>query len=81
MRLYHQRKSAIATWKLDRGCAECGPWEQPEVLQFDHVRGVKLGHPANLWSKPLAVLVDELEKCEVVCANHHAIRTHARRGA
>jgi hypothetical protein len=52
----------------------------PYVMDFDHVRGQKSLNLSKLrngrlaWSRLLA----ELEKCEVVCANCHRMRTRMR---
>lgn len=58
-------------------CVDCG-LDDERVLEFDHT-GDKVANVAAFlgknWSKALA----EAEKCEVVCANCHAIRTHERR--
>lgn len=53
----------------------------PIVLDFDHVRGKKLGNIATLINecKAIQVIKDEIDKCEVVCANCHRRRTHHRR--
>lgn len=60
-------------------CTDCGWRFPPYVMDFDHVRGTKVrsigrlvayGHEAGLRA--------ELEKCELVCANCHRIRTHRR---
>lgn len=66
--------------KAGAGCADCGisDWR---VLDFDHLGG-KVANIADLvqrysWER----ILQETEKCEVVCANCHRIRTHARRQA
>lgn len=64
-----------------RPCADCGETYPPCVMEFDHLPGTeKLGTISTMvhsmaWD---AVLV-EIEKCEVVCANCHRIRTHITR--
>ncbi len=80
-RHYDLHRSAILTFKLEAGCVDCGGTfeEYPEVLQFDHVRGDKdfaIGRAANIAS--LDRLVEEIDKCEVVCANCHQIRSLQR---
>ena len=73
--------AAIAEIKVTAGCMDCPPgtvWP-PEVLQFDHVRGVKRGPIAGMGGHAAVTVLDEIAKCEVVCANHHAMRTQARR--
>jgi hypothetical protein len=62
-------------------CLDCGVQFPPCAMDFDHVRGTKVADLARLrlarggWSK----LVDEIAKCEVVCANCHRLRTKLRR--
>lgn len=61
-------------------CVDCGE-DDPVVLQFDHVRGVKRFNVSNrLHSMPWDRLLREIRKCEVVCANCHARRTARRAG-
>jgi hypothetical protein len=61
-------------------CTDCGGRFPPFLMDFDHVRGTKLGIISRMstarmsWTKTLA----EIEKCEVVCANCHRRRTHLR---
>ncbi len=64
-------------YKQELSCQDCGigDWR---VLEFDHL-GDKVGNVSDLaykwsWSR----LREEIEKCEVVCANCHRIRTHER---
>jgi hypothetical protein len=61
-------------------CVDCAIRYPYYVMDFDHVRGAKLaaiGHLVNS-TVPLQVLLDEIAKCEVVCANCHRERTHQR---
>ena len=61
-------------------CAHCGGRFPPFVMDFDHVRGTKVANLSQLrggrsaWSK----ILDEIAKCEVVCANCHRLRTYLR---
>ena len=63
-------------------CTDCGVQYHTCVMQFDHVpeRGPKLfalseAHRSSItWDDILA----EVEKCDVVCANCHAMREHRR---
>jgi hypothetical protein len=61
-------------------CTDCGIKYPPYVMDFDHVKGQK---EFNIGSKYHGRSVDklilEIEKCEIVCANCHRIRTHERR--
>ena len=62
-------------------CVDCGE-SDPLVLEPDHVRGNKLDNVAKLVhnTRSLKVIADELEKCEIVCANCHKRRTAATQG-
>lgn len=70
-----RRKRFVAAIKATAGCADCG-YADARALQFDHVRGEKRCNITVLVWKGWASLVDEIEKCDVRCANCHAIRTH-----
>ena len=62
-------------------CTDCRKPYPPHVMQFDHVRGVKSAAISNMVRslKPFSKIVAEIAKCEPVCANCHADRTHRRR--
>jgi hypothetical protein len=49
-------------------------------MTFDHLPGTnKRGHVSNLlYAGYRKVLLDEIAKCELVCANCHAVRTFMR---
>lgn len=67
----------LAEYKEKRGCADCKTKYPSYVLDFDH-QGDKSFGIAN-WSKVTASfekIIEEIEKCDVVCANCHRIRTH-----
>jgi hypothetical protein len=66
----------IQGYKLQHGCADCGYREHHVALDFDHVRGVKLLNVCQ--AKSIAQAQSEIEKCEVVCACCHRIRTYVR---
>ena len=71
---------ALATFKLEAGCADCGFNSRPEALDFDHVRGEKKNNLHRIANNGAIIqMLDEIEKCEVVCANCHRIRTSNRR--
>src|SRR5688572_11935819 len=61
-------------------CTDCGVEYPHYVMEFDHARGEKL---FNISSYQRAVgserFLEELAKCDVVCANCHNIRTWNRR--
>jgi hypothetical protein len=61
-------------------CLDCGETD-PVVLEFDHVRDKCFEITAALPDRSWQSILDEIEKCEVVCANCHRRRTAIRRGA
>jgi hypothetical protein len=68
----------------DRPCSDCGLWFPAYVMDFDHGDGdqkrFNIGRDAlNRCSED--ELKEEIEKCEVVCANCHRMRTHGGKGA
>lgn len=76
--------------KTDRPCADCGAVYPYWVMQLDHVpnRGrksftISLTYTAGRDRRVLCTrqqLLAEIAKCDVVCANCHSERTHARGG-
>lgn len=64
----------------DKPCADCGRNYPYYVMQFDHLADKKYD-VANLVNRlvPIERVRDEIAKCEVVCANCHAERTHQRK--
>lgn len=66
----------------DLPCSDCNTKYPYYVMQFDHVRGIKLFAIANCargGHMKISDVLAEIAKCDVVCANCHAIRTHERR--
>lgn len=61
-------------------CIDCGE-KDIIVLEFDHVLGIKINNICtainNSWS--IKKLKEEIEKCEIRCANCHRRITHLRR--
>lgn len=81
-RRYHRLASWLTAQKL-APCLDCGISYPPHVMDFDHVRGVKLSSVANMLSRDATKkrAADEIAKCELVCANCHRERTYRRREA
>lgn len=60
-------------------CMDCGKLYPPWVMDLDHVRGEKIRDVSKLNSfSTEKKLLEEIEKCDVVCANCHRQRTHDR---
>lgn len=63
-------------------CVDCGKFYPPHVTQYDHLPqfvksfGISRFHSYTL---NLDVVLAEIAKCELVCANCHAERTDVRR--
>ena len=80
---YHKNREALQAIKMERGCADCGYRDNAEALQFDHLdagaKRFKLSGGAV--ERGMNALLEEIAKCEVVCANCHVIRTQTRRWA
>jgi hypothetical protein len=64
----------------NRPCADCGACWPPVAMDLDHVRGGKFRAVSSLVSGAykLGLIAIELEKCDVVCACCHRMRTAAR---
>ena len=79
-----RHRAETAHWLRDlketTPCADCGNHFPYYVMQFDHL-GDKEVNIAEVvrrdWCR--ARVQAELDKCELVCANCHAVRTYMRR--
>ena len=62
-------------------CADCGQRFDPAAMQWDHLPGfVKTGNLGDLKrNSSRKRLLQEIAKCELVCANCHSVRTVRRR--
>ena len=90
---YYKDKAAI--WKGSRReelvklvleaksvpCTDCGFPYPHYVLEFDHVRGVKVSEISIMVVNSCSVeaLKEEIKKCDVVCANCHKTRHYLMR--
>ena len=79
-RLRHERTLALIEYFRTHPCVQCGE-ANPVVLEFDHVRDKAFDIGQNLLDHRWEAIVEEIAKCEVVCANCHRRRTAQRRGA
>jgi hypothetical protein len=64
----------IVQYLLQHPCVDCGE-NDIVVLEFDHVRGEKRGVISVLKRSSLKAVIEEIEKCEVRCANCHRRKT------
>jgi hypothetical protein len=65
-------------------CLDCGGTFPTCCMDFDHrpneAKGAAVSDLARNWKVSEKVLLDEIAKCDLVCANCHRIRTSVRRG-
>jgi hypothetical protein len=62
-----------------RPCTDCQGWFEPCQMQFDHLDGsLKKFDLSSSGARSLVQVLAEVAKCEVVCANCHALRTTKR---
>lgn len=77
----NERKLFIREYLLSHPCVDCGEAD-PVVLEFDHVRGTKAREVSRFRCNNLSWtgLLNEMEKCDVRCANCHRRKTARERG-
>ena len=75
-----KRVSYLLEYFRSHPCLDCGEAD-PVVLEFDHVGEKDFAVTRNFAERRWQSILDEIEKCEVVCANCHRRRTAKRRGA
>lgn len=63
----------ILEYLRGKSCIDCGESRIP-CLQFDH-QGDKRATISNMMHYSREAIIEEIEKCEIRCANCHAIRT------
>jgi transcription elongation factor Elf1 len=63
----------------DFPCADCGGRFPSVCMDFDHLRDKKFTISQKKHGWGLKTLQAEMDKCDVVCANCHRIRTKERR--
>lgn len=76
-RLKYSRKTGkyIYDYLSENPCIDCGE-SDPIVLQFDHRDGVeKFNNVSSMRNNGIKKIQEEIDKCEVRCANCHARRT------
>ncbi len=72
------RTEFLVAFLREHPCVDCGEGD-PVVLEFDHLGEKEFSISKGLRSRNWQSVLDEMAKCEVVCANCHRRRT-ARRG-
>jgi len=73
----------MASLKDGVPCADCGETFPVYVMHWDHLPGFeKVDEVSSMVGhRTRAAILEELKKCELVCANCHVLRTisHERR--
>ncbi len=65
----------LFNYKKDHPCIDCGETD-PIVLEFDHLHNKSDGLASMVTRAfSLRIIIEEIAKCEVVCANCHRKRT------
>jgi hypothetical protein len=80
-----RRQAEFMAWyinlKAGRPCTDCGLEFHPAAMQWDHLPGhnkkADLAFLARRGSRER--VLEEIAKCELVCANCHAVRSYRRR--
>lgn len=79
------RRTALQEWytkyKATLHCKICGEW-RPECLQFHHRNPAEKEFNVGEWIKngvSIETLKAEIAKCNVLCANCHAVETQNQR--
>jgi hypothetical protein len=78
-KLAAKRMSWLLDYLAEHPCVDCGETD-PVVLEFDHLRNKLFDISRGIYYKNWELLLAEIAKCEVVCANCHRRRTARRAG-
>lgn len=75
-----EAREFVLSYLSTHPCVDCGETDLV-VLDFDHVRGQKIRTISRMiyGGDSLTTIREEIEKCEVRCANCHRIKTAERR--
>ncbi|HET9197259.1 MAG TPA: hypothetical protein VFN92_03270 [Solirubrobacterales bacterium] len=77
--LLQERFIFLMAYFGDHPCVDCGE-SDPIVLEFDHLRDKKFGIATGIRNRNWSDVLEEIAKCDVVCANCHRRRTVKRGG-
>jgi hypothetical protein len=71
-----EKKAQLVAYK-DGKCLDCSGAFPPCVYHFDHRKPLdKIAGIAQMMHRPIEEVKIEADKCDLVCANCHAIRTY-----
>lgn len=72
----------ISKLKSNTACADCKKFYHPAIMEYDHLDSSTKFKPVSKlvqWGYGLKEILREIEKCDLVCANCHRMRTIRRR--
>lgn len=75
-----ERTEWLFSYFAEHPCVDCGE-DDPVVLEFDHLGDKRFDVGTGIADRPWQTLLDEIARCEVVCANCHRRRTAVRRNS
>lgn len=69
----------VQEYKQELGCTDCKEKYPYWILDLDHLEDKKFSiNKFKDYTRSLDVVIEEMKKCEVVCANCHRNRTFLR---
>jgi hypothetical protein len=79
-----ERWNELLRWYQDlkesAPCVDCGGFFHHAAMTWDHLPGhEKVTEVSNLRRSSRQAVLDEVAKCDLVCANCHAVRSYERR--
>lgn len=74
-----ERTEFLVGFLREHPCVDCGETD-PGVLEFDHLGEKKFSIAQGMRNRNWQTVLDEMAKCDVVCANCHRRRTALRGG-
>lgn len=82
---YYSKRGAdhrafIDSLKAGKPCMDCLETFPSYCMEYDHVRGEKRWALGKMSNHRREAVLEELEKCDLVCCICHRIRSHLRRG-
>ncbi len=77
--LIEERAQYLVAFFREHPCVDCGEGD-PVVLEFDHLRDKRFSISEGIQGRNWQDVLDEIAKCDVVCANCHRRRTAIRGG-
>lgn len=74
-----KRKAYVDKLKAETPCMDCGNNFPPVAMDFDHRDGTeKYKNVSQLLKYSWKKMLEEIQKCDIVCSNCHRVRTQQR---